>query len=134
MEIVLKNLIYHSFERFESHKGKKLQYWVNKDYDWILSQPSLTKQTVFNQYTNAHYEKDLKCTREVIVDLCPEYLKAFDIVMSNKGFSAYNMCYTKRYHYINYCEWLFKILFELENRIDISMYDKYQKKGIWFYC
>ena len=32
----------------------------------------------------------------------------------------------KKKDYDEYCEWLFKILFELEKRVDISKYDKYQ--------
>ena len=34
----------------------------------------------------------------------------------------------KREYFNNYMEWLFKILFELEKRIDISDYDNYQAR------
>lgn len=38
------------------------------------------------------------------------------------------MCIMRKRMFDEYCEWLFNILFEVENRTDISNYDSYNKR------
>ena len=79
-------------------------------------------------YAKYHYEKDFYALREVIEDLFPAYLESFDKVMDGKEMFAYNMFITTRHQMDSYCEWIFKVLFELESRIDISTYNDTQKR------
>lgn len=99
------------------------------DYDWVVAEPeaggagSLTEQ--FDFY---HNRRDLEVTRQVIAELSPAVLPDFDRMMEQHESSFYNMFYTSRTEMNVYCEWLFKILFEVEKRTDISSYDSYQQR------
>lgn len=80
-------------------------------------------ETGFSQYAHAHHAIDLETTREVIADLCPKYLTAFDNSLGRTSVHLFNMFIMKKDLFDAYCEWLFEILFELENRLDISDYN-----------
>ena len=62
----------------------------------------------------------------------PEYIDAFDKVMSDRSFYAFNMFISRKELFDSYYKWLFDILFELESRIDISSYDDYNKRIFGF--
>ncbi|MGY0255833.1 DUF4422 domain-containing protein [Limosilactobacillus fermentum] len=51
-----------------------------------------------------------------MADIPPEYLVSFDKVLRhNNRMAPFNMLYTTKEQLDNYSEWLFSILFELEN-------------------
>ena len=79
-------------------------------------------ETTYSQYAHAHHAIDLDTTREIISEKCPKYLLAFDTVMARTSGHRFNMFVMRRDLLNQYCEWLFPILFELENRLDISEY------------
>lgn len=87
---------------------------------------------VYAHYASRHYGKDLDLCREVIGEKCPEYRKAFDFVMETKLVSIGNMWITRKDIYDRYCRWLFDILFEVENRLDMTGYDAYQQRVFGF--
>lgn len=89
-------------------------------------------ETNWSQYAHAHYERDLIMTREVIGELCPDYVSAFDAVMKRRSGHRYNMMLMRRERFEQYCDWLFPILFELERRIDVSGYDAYNRRVFGF--
>ncbi|MBR3796517.1 MAG: DUF4422 domain-containing protein [Clostridia bacterium] len=89
-------------------------------------------ETNWSQYAHAHYEKDLTATREVLRELCPEYIPAFDATMKRRSGHRFNMMIMRQARFEQYCDWLFPILFELEKRIDISDYDAYNKRVFGF--
>lgn len=77
-------------------------------------------ETIYSHYAHTADGSHLDKTREIISQKCPDYLDAFDKVMSSTGAHMFNMFIMKKSLADNYCEWLFDILFELEKRIDIS--------------
>ena len=79
-------------------------------------------ETNYSQYVHAHHVQDLTVTRQVIADLYPEYLPAYDASMARTHGHRFNMLIMKRDLLNSYCEWLFDILFELERRVDITSY------------
>jgi hypothetical protein len=104
-----------------------------KKYDVILPKKrNYYIETVWSHYKNAHNISDLEETRKIIAEKFPEYLMSFDQVMKGKKLHLYNMFIMKKKDFDQYCNWLFEILFELENRIDISQYDNYQKRVFGF--
>lgn len=88
--------------------------------------------TVYEQYCLCHHKRDLDTTREVIAEIYPDYLEAFDKVMNKTEMFMFNMFICKKEITDKYCRWLFDILFELEKRVDISNYDSYQKRVFGF--
>jgi len=89
-------------------------------------------ETNWSQYAHAHYEKDLQTTREVLSEICPQYVPAFDATMKRRSGHRFNMMIMQRERFNQYCGWLFPILFELERRIDISAYDAYNRRVFGF--
>ncbi len=100
-----------------------------EDSDIILPEKySFNDSTVGKQYEQAHKWQDMLEVRKIISEMYPEYLKSFDDTMNSSEAHFLNMFVTKKVIFSEYCEWLFSILFELEKRIDISLYDSYQSR------
>lgn len=84
------------------------------------------------QYKFNHISNDWKILENVIYDLYPEYFESFLKTSKDSEISFYNMFVSHRFFLDNYSEWLFNILFELSNRIDISKYCGYQRRVYGF--
>lgn len=89
-------------------------------------------ESVYTHYKNAHFVNDLDKTKEIIEQHFPDYLPAFDQVMKGRTLHLFNMFVMSKENFVQYCEWLFDILFKLEKQIDISSYDDYQKRVFGF--
>lgn len=98
----------------------------------------LEGRTVYQIFNDFHGHENMDICREVIKDIEPDYLQSFDDVVINGEYSSlYNIMIAKTEIYDNYCEWLFKILFELEKRLDKLgrlnfTEDDYQRKVFGF--
>ena len=91
--------------------------------DIVLPKPrNYYIETNYSQYVHAHHAEDLDTTRKIIEEMYPDYLPAYDSVMKSTKGHRFNMFIMKKNRFDEYCEWLFNILFELENRLDISDY------------
>jgi len=88
--------------------------------------------TVREHYKNAHHRKDLSVVRECISELHPDYVGAFDELMSQRGLSLYNMFVMRSGLFDQYMDWLFGILFRAKDRIDVTEYDPYQQRVFGF--
>lgn len=95
-----------------------------KNNDILLPKPrNYYIETNYSQYIHAHHAIDLDTTREIISEMNPEYIPAYDASMKKTTGHRFNMFIMKKDKLDEYCEWLFNILFELEKRIDISTYN-----------
>jgi len=104
-------------EKYDAILPKKRNYFI---------------ESIYSHYQHAHYVKDLNCTREIISELHPEYITSFDAIMQGRKIHIYNMFVMSSETASEYCQWLFPILFELEKRIDVTLYDNYQKRVFGF--
>ena len=89
-------------------------------------------RTLREDYATAHNIKDYDICRDVISEIYPDYLNAFDEVSAQKTLYQYNMLICKKELFDSYCQWLFDILFEVERRVDISKYDAYNQRIFGF--
>ena len=80
-------------------------------------------ETGESQFVHAHGEESLKILREVLKDLYPEYLQAFNESMGRTKGHRFNMMIMRREQFEIYCEWLFGILDEVEKRM-VTMPDR----------
>lgn len=85
-------------------------------------------ESVYSHYKNAHYESDLLEVENILKNKFPEFLDSFEKIMNGKTLYLYNMFIMKKSDFNEYCSWLFDILFELEEKIDLSNYDSYQRR------
>ena len=85
--------------------------------------------SVREQYCkNSGFNKDLEIVKNIILDKCPEYAIAYDHVLSGNEIYFFNMTIAYKQILDAYCEWLFEILNEVENQVDTSLYNSYQKR------
>ena len=105
---------------------------ILKNYDWIVAHPENEgkDKNLWEQFIRDNYEKDLINTRDSIEKLYPNYISAFNKVMYRRGtlMSPYNMFYTSKRNVDLYCEWLFNILFDVEQKTDMKGYTEYQRR------
>ncbi len=92
------------------------------DFDIILPNTRNYPYSMATQYANFHIAEDWNIMKEVIMELSPEYIPAFEKTMEHRNYSSnYNMFITKWKYFDEYSGWLFKILFEVEKRCKIPL-------------
>lgn len=74
-------------------------------------------ETLYSHYAHTHYAEHLDETRNILEEQCPEYLPAFDKVMKQRSGYMFNMCIMDRSLMNAYCDWVFQVLFSLEERL-----------------
>ena len=89
-------------------------------------------ETNRSHYNHAHPGIGLDETERIINEKCPEYSSAFTTVMDRTWAHMFNMFVMRRDLFQEYCQWLFGILFELEERLDISEFDAYNSRVFGF--
>ena len=92
---------------------RKRHYWIETNY---------------SQYIHAHHRQDLDKTRQILSEMSPDYLPAYDAVMQKTSGHRFNMLIMRRDILNAYCGWLFDVLFQLEARLDISQYDAVSRR------
>ena len=102
---------------------------ILNNYDIIV--PTLFNnktRTVYQHYVEDHKKRDIELAQNIINSKYPDYNSSFNQVMNSKYEYGFNMMITIKDILDEYSQWLFDILFDLENKIDISKYDEYQKR------
>lgn len=100
-----------------------------ENYDCIVCKKSKVPfGTVEGYYGKHHYSKDYEMVRTVISEKYPEYLNSFNKVSKSNYYYNLNMMITNKKIFDSYCDWLFDILFEVENRTDVTGYSDYDKR------
>lgn len=117
-------------------KDKFDRIMVGSEYEKLLSQYDVLlpkKRNYFietneKQYLHAHHSEGLIQTRKTILDLYPEYIEAWDKYMGKTSGHRFNMFVMRKEIADKYCEWLFSILEDVENKIDISSWSKSEQR------
>lgn len=79
-------------------------------------------ETNYSHYVHAHVEEPIDLVRRIIQKSYPCYLPSFEAVMKKRSAHMFNMFVMKKDVFNQYCKWLFDILFQLEESLDISAY------------
>lgn len=89
-------------------------------------------ESLYSHYSHLPYahERDLLLLRDVIKVLQLEYEDVFDKVMARTHAHMFNMFIMKWELFDRYCQWLFPILFEVDRRIDLSMYSPMEARAV----
>ncbi len=105
---------------------------ILKEYEFITTKKLTLNFSYYDGYAANHNIRDLDVTGEVIREKFPEYYPAFlRLVHQNQTYFG-NIIITSKENFDAYASWLFAILFETEERIDISEYDDYHKRVFGF--
>lgn len=91
--------------------------------DVILSRPLVLDCTVEQfYYKTAGYQKDLQKVKEIIGNLYPQDTHVAELFFKGHEMSYANMFVMRRKDFDKYCNWLFSILFKLEEDMDMDGY------------
>lgn len=130
------------YRRYFSLKyGKKIENILSAQevktilskYDVILPKKrNYYIETNYSHYVHAHPKEELDVTRTVLENKYPDYLSFYDDTMKRRSAHLFNMFVMKKELFDAYCTWLFDILNEVEERLDISGYDRYQSRVFGF--
>lgn len=116
-------------EKFNNVLNKKQAESLLFDNDIILPlKRHYYIENLYDHYKHSMYIEPLDETRKIIQEKCPKYLKKFDELHKRTSAHMFNMMIMKRDKLNEYCQWLFDILFELENRINNAQYDKFHAR------
>lgn len=85
-------------------------------------------ETLYSHYANTFDSKHLDLTRDIIKTYYSEYLFAFDKVMKQRSGYMFNMFIMEKHYIDEYCEWLFDILFKLQEKVDISDLSEFEAR------
>lgn len=83
-------------------------------------------ETLYSHYQHTHYAIQLDETRKIIAQKHPDYLSSYDKVLKQTYGYMFNMMIMDIELLNDYCEWLFDILFELKNRINMPELSSFQ--------
>ncbi len=82
-------------------------------------------ETLYSHYSHTHYAEHLDVARQIVVRKFPQYVQCFDEVMNRKSGYMFNMVIMEKALMDQYCQWLFDILFVMEERLgeqELSFY------------
>lgn len=85
-------------------------------------------ETLESHYNHFHNPKDMKILREVITEIAPDYLEAFNKVMSKTSGHIFNTFIMRKDLFDDFCSFMFPVLFELEKRVDFTGYSEYEAR------
>ena len=85
-------------------------------------------EDLYSHYKHTMYIEPVDETRKIIQEKYPKYTEEFDKLHKRTSAHMFNMFIMKKEILDDYCKWLFDILFELENRIDVSKYDNFHAR------
>ena len=85
-------------------------------------------ENLYDHYKHTMYIEPLDETRKIIEEQCPEYLTEFDKLHKRTSAHMFNMFIMKKEYLDKYCDWIFKILFELEQRVKPEQYDSFHAR------
>lgn len=85
-------------------------------------------ETLYSHYSHTFTNEHLDCAKEIIAKKFPEYVSSFEAVMKRRGAYMFNMFVMPKEFVDEYCSWLFEILFELKERIDISQMTDFEAR------
>lgn len=85
-------------------------------------------ETLYSHYSHSHYSEHLDITREIIAEKYPQYLDAYDYILSQTSGYMFNMMIMEKRYLNAYCTWLFDILFELKKRVDMPDLSAFQSR------
>lgn len=107
-----------SYNELEPFLGRIKIFTPNKRKYYI--------ESLYSHYKHTHYSEQLDKTREIIEDRHPEYLASYDRIIKHSYGYMFNMMIMEKSLFDDYCLWLFDILFELKNRINMTELDDFQ--------
>lgn len=112
-------------DKWESVLNEKDVTQILKDVPVILPRKrNYIIETNESQYLHAHHREGWEAMYRTIAADYPKYLPSLNRMRKSRSGHRFNMFIMRRDCFMAYCEWLFDILFQVEQEIDISGYSE----------
>ncbi len=85
-------------------------------------------ENLYSHYVHTLHPEPLDATRDILAEHYPEYLPEFDALKKRTSAHMFNMYVMKKDISDKYCEWLFDILFQLEEQFKTAEYDAFHSR------
>jgi hypothetical protein len=97
--------------------------------DGILPTPRrYVIETLYSHYKHTSYIEPLDIAGEIIAEKYPSYTPAFERLKTRTSAHMFNMFVMKKEHFDGYCEFLFDVLFKLEQKTSHLEYDAFHAR------
>lgn len=107
---------------------KEADELLNKSDILVTKKRKYYIENIYDHYDHTLYIETLDAAREIIAKKYPGYIKSFDTCMKHTYMHAFNMFIMKKDKFNEYCEWLFDILFELEEELKDKEYNTFHAR------
>lgn len=102
---------------FLNYSEEKMSDFV-EGYDFI---PHMGRVgNVYHHYIQNQRKEDIDLACQIVLELYPEYEETMRSYFAGSESNFCNMCIFKKELFFEYCEWIFSIMQEFENRVDMS--------------
>ncbi len=105
---------------------------IMTEYDMIASERVASGKSYRDVYEEAHNIKDLFAVGDSIAKLYPDYKKDFDEALAMDAVYSANLMVARRKDYDAYCAWLFDVLSDAAEKVDVTGYDLYHARVFGF--
>jgi hypothetical protein len=121
--------LYHYRRRFNLNKDE-ITSIINDNI--ILPKKKKFRMSLEQQYIKEHGENDWNVMIEALKECYPEYYKFSEKVFKNNVLYMFNMFVMNKEVFNKYCEWIFPMLFKIEERLKSAKKNNYQKRYAGF--
>lgn len=87
-------------------------------------------ESVYSHYAHTFHAEQFDVCRDVLSDMRPAYLSAWDRLMEARSAHIFNLFIMSSSKFDEYCDYMFPVLFELERRLNPSKYDSFNARYI----
>lgn len=105
---------------------------ILSQYDCMTSDLQSAGMGNYEAYGKTHPIQDLDIIKSSLNKLYPDYIPAFEAYMNDSSSCYSNLCVMPRDMFSAYCSWLFSILFNASESINVEGYDLYQRRVYGF--
>ncbi|MBQ7089006.1 MAG: DUF4422 domain-containing protein [Clostridia bacterium] len=121
------------YRRFFAQGGRLLTEgqirYLLRQYDILLPRPEPLRERAWEEFClHSGFERDLVLTRMAVAAVSADMLPAFDAVMASRRLHLYNMLVASEAQFNAYCRWLFAVLTQVEQGVDMTGYTPYQQR------
>ena len=104
-----------------------------ESFDIIIAKPrNYVIESVESHYRHAHVGSDLDVARDVVLKTTPHMHRAWGSIMGGRRLSLYNMFLARSSVVDDYASWLFHILEDIDQTIDVSERSATQSRAIGY--
>ena len=110
--------------------GDELEPLLDQHQAVVAKRRNYYIETVYNHYSQTFDGGQFDICREILCELHPDYVEAWDELMQSRSAHIFNMFVMRSELFDAYCAWMFPILEELEKRVDTTGYDAFASRFV----